>query len=228
MSPARVAGPTRVTTEPTDLWARIHAERAALADDLEALAVGPWGARSLCTDWTVEETVAHLVAGASIGPLRWFRSVLGARGSVDRHNARRLAEHRGRTPAETLERFRSVVPSTTSPPGPVEMWLGEIVVHGEDVRRPLGLVHAHPASTLTLLATFFAKQNSTVRSRSTAAGLRLEATDGPFTAGPDDALRVTGPTLALVMAMAGRAAFVDDLAGPGVRTLRAATSSTGT
>jgi len=160
------------------------------------------------------------VAGASTGPLRWFRSVLGARGSVDRHNARRLAEHRGRTPAETLERFRSVVPSTTSPPGPVAMWLGEIVVHGEDVRRPLGLVRAHPASTLAPLAAFLARQNSTVRSRSTAAGLRLEATDGPFTTGLHGAPHVAGPTLALVMAMAGRAAFCDQLDGPGVATLR--------
>jgi hypothetical protein len=35
----------------------------------------------------------------------------------------------------------------------------------------------------------------------------------------DDPL-VTGPNLALVMAMAGRAVFCDDLAGPGVVTLR--------
>ena len=165
--------------------------------------------------------MAHLVAGAGIGPLRWIRSVLGARGDFDRHNARRLAEHRGSTPAGTLARFRSVLSSTTSPPGPVQMWLGEIVVHGEDVRRPLGLVRAYPPSTLVRLAEFFATQNSTVRSRSAIAGLRLEATDGPFTAGPDDAPLVGGPTLALVMAMAGRAAFCDDLEGPGVPTLRA-------
>jgi uncharacterized protein (TIGR03083 family) len=217
MSPRRRAGPTTVTT---DLWPLVHAERAALADDLAACPDADWRTPSLCTAWTVEETVAHLVAGASIGPLRWFRSVLGARGSFDRHNARRLAEYRGATPVETLSRFRAVVGSTTCPPGPVEMWLGEIVVHGGDVRRPLGLVRDVPVSTLTPLATFFAKQNSTVRSRSLAEGLRLEATDGPFAAGPDDGPRVSGPTLALVMAMAGRAAFCDDLTGPGVAVLR--------
>lgn len=220
MSPEAGAGPTTMTTVTTDLWALIHAERAALADDLADLTPEQWATRSLCADWTVEETVAHLVAGARIGPLRWFRSVLGARGNFERHNARRLAEHRGATPEETLARFRSVISSTTSPPGPVEMWLGEIVVHGGDVRRPLGRVRAHPMSTLMPLATFFAKQNSTVRSRSNAAGLRLEATDGPFATGPEDAPRVAGPTLALVMAMAGRAAFCDDLDGPGVATLR--------
>jgi uncharacterized protein (TIGR03083 family) len=209
-----------VTTVTTDLWPLIHAERAALAADLAGLSDQQWRARSLCPAWSVEETVAHLVAGASIGPLRWFRSVVGARGDFDRHNARRLAEHRGATPDETRERFRGVVSSTTCPPGPVEMWLGEIVVHGADVRRPLGLVRDVPVSTLTPLATFFAKQNSTVRSRSVAAGLRLEATDGPFTAGPDDGSPVSGPTLALVLVLAGRAAYCDDLSGPGVEVLR--------
>ncbi|WP_433800392.1 maleylpyruvate isomerase family mycothiol-dependent enzyme [Actinomycetospora sp. CA-084318] len=209
-----------MTTVTTDLWPLIHAERAALADDLATLSDQQWQVRSLCTAWTVEETVAHLVAGASIGPWRWIRSVVGARFDFDRHNARRLAEHRGATPAETLTRFRAVVDSTTCPPGPVEMWLGEIVVHGGDVRRPLGLVRDVPVSTLTPLATFLAKQNSTVRSRSISEGLRLSATDGPFTAGPDDGPLVSGPTLALVMAMAGRAAFCDDLTGAGVDVLR--------
>lgn len=220
MIPAAPAGPTLVTTVTTDLWPLIHAERAALADDLAALPDADWRTPSLCTEWTVEETVAHLVAGASLGPLRWFRSVLGARVDFERHNARRLAEYRGATPAETLARFRAVVSSTTCPPGPVEMWLGEIVVHGADVRRPLGLVREVPITTLTPLAAFFARQNSTVRSRTVGTGLRLAATDGPFTAGPDDGPLVSGPTLALVMAMAGRTAFCEDLTGPGVDVLR--------
>ena len=220
MSSEPETGPTTMSTVTTDIWPAIHAERAALVADLADLSAAQWAERSLCTDWTIEETVAHLVAGASTGPLRWVRSVLGARGDFDRHNARRLAEYRGSTPAETLDRFRAVVPSTTCPPGPVAMWLGEIVVHGGDVRRPLGLVHAPPMSTLTPLAAFFARQNSIVRSRSNAAGLRLVATDGPFTTGADDDPLVAGPTLALVMAMAGRAAFCDDLEGPGVATLR--------
>jgi uncharacterized protein (TIGR03083 family) len=205
----------------TDLWTLIHAERAALVDDLADLTPEQWATRSLCADWTVEETVAHLSAAASTGRLRWLRSAIGARFDFALHNRRRLDEQLGATPEETLARFRSVISSTTSPPGPVEMWLGEVVVHGGDVRRPLGRVRTYPMSTLMPLATFFAKQNSTVRSRSNAAGLRLEATDGPFATGPADAPRVAGPTLALVMAMAGRAAFCDDLDGPGVATLRA-------
>ena len=49
-------------------------------------------------------------------------------------------------------------------------------------------------------------------------GLRVEATDGPFAVG--DGPLVSGTTLALTMAMAGRYAYCDDLAGPGLSTLR--------
>ncbi|MGO9511004.1 MAG: hypothetical protein ACLPXZ_28120 [Mycobacterium sp.] len=56
-------------------------------------------------------------------------------------------------------------------------------------------------------------------SHSAIKGLRLEATDGSFATGTGPL--VTGTTLALTMAMAGRGAYCDDLAGPGVPELRA-------
>ena len=55
-------------------------------------------------------------------------------------------------------------------------------------------------------------------SSSRIADLQVRADDGPFTAGSGPL--VTGSTLALVMSMAGRSPYVDDLDGPGVRLLR--------
>jgi uncharacterized protein (TIGR03083 family) len=201
------------------LWSAVHAERAALADDLAGLDDAQWAQPSLCGEWVVEEVVAHLTAAASIGPLRWFASALGARFDFDLHNARRLAEHRGATPAETLERFRRVITSTTAPLGPTAAWLGEVVVHAQDIRRPLGLLRTPPVDTVTAVADFFAQRDFAVRSRSAIDGLRLEATDGSFATGAGPL--VSGTTLALTMAMAGRRAYCDDLAGPGVPELRA-------
>ncbi|OBA75034.1 hypothetical protein A5641_26130 [Mycobacterium sp. 1554424.7] len=201
------------------LWSAAHVERAALADDLAGLDDVQWAQPSLCGRWTIEEVVAHLTAAASIGPLRWFASVVGARFDFDLHNERRLAEHRGATPAETLERFRRVVTSTTAPLGPVAAWLGEVVVHAQDIRRPLGLPHTPSVDTVTAVAEFYARRDFAVRSRSAITGLRLEATDGSFATGAGPL--VSGTTLALTMAMAGRPAYCDDLAGPGVPTLRA-------
>ncbi|MBN9112580.1 MAG: maleylpyruvate isomerase family mycothiol-dependent enzyme [Pseudonocardia sp.] len=199
------------------LWDAIRTERAALADDLADLAPDEWARPSLCGDWTVEEVVAHLTAAASIGRWAWIRSMLGARYDPDVHNARRLAEHRGATPAETLARFRAVVDRDTAASGHTPAWLGEVVVHAQDIRRPLGIEHTYPVESLTAVATFFAARNFAVASGTVSKGLRLEATDGPFTAG--EGPLVSGPTLALVMVMAGRRAYLDDLTGPGVTTI---------
>ena len=206
------------TTTRGALWAAVHAERASLADDLADLDDTRWAQPSLCGRWTVEEVVAHLTAAASIGRLRWLASVLGARFDFDVHNDRRLAEHRGATPAETLERFHRVVTSTTAATGHTAAWLGEVVVHAQDVRRPLGLPRTPPTEAVTEVARFYASRDFTVASRSIADGLRLEATDGPFTTGAGPL--VTGTTLALTMAMAGRRAYCDDLTGPGAPVLR--------
>ncbi|HEX5598962.1 MAG TPA: hypothetical protein VFX61_23545, partial [Micromonosporaceae bacterium] len=46
--------------------------------------------------------------------------------------------------AETLAKFRAAISATTAPLGHPAAWLGEIVVHGQDIRRPLGL-HGGPS-----------------------------------------------------------------------------------
>ncbi len=201
-----------------EVWAIIHAERAALADDLAGLDEQRWGRRSLCGAWTVEEVLAHLTAAAGTGPLRWMASVVGAGFDFDEHNARRLAERRGVTPAETLDRFRAVVTGTTAPFGPTTAWLGEVVVHAQDIRRPLGLSRTPSLDACTEVARFFATRNFAVPSRTAIEGLRLEATDGSFATGTGPLL--TGTTIALIMAMAGRAVYCDELSGPGLEILR--------
>ncbi|MFC8293530.1 maleylpyruvate isomerase family mycothiol-dependent enzyme [Streptomyces sp. NPDC057242] len=197
----------------------IRVERLALVQDLAGLSEAQWATASLCGRWTVEEVVAHLTAGAGTGMWRWLLSMLAARFDPDLHNDRRLAQHRGATPEETLRRFRAVVAGPAGPTGHTAAWLGETVVHGEDIRRPLGLVRTPPAATTTAVARFFASRDFTVASKTAIAGLRLEATDGPFTTGSGDLLR--GPTLSLVMGMAGRAAACQDLEGDGAAVLRA-------
>lgn len=200
------------------LWSLIHVERAALADDLDGLSPQDWARPTLCGDWSVQEVVAHLTAAASTGRVRWLRSVVGARFDADLHNQRRLAEHLGASPEETLERFRAAVTSTTAASGHTAAWLGEVVVHAQDIRHPLGLTREPAVEGLTEVARFYAARDFAVPSRTTVDGLRLEATDGDFAAGSGPL--VGGPTLALVMTMAGRAAYLDQLDGPGADTLR--------
>ncbi|GAB2586429.1 hypothetical protein Aab01nite_51580 [Paractinoplanes abujensis] len=202
----------------TDKWAPLRAEYAALAGDLAALDDAQWAKQSLCGEWTVEEVTAHLTAACSLSLARWLGSMIGARFDADEHNRRRLAEFRGTTPTATLTRFRTAGAQAKGPSGHVDAWLGEVVVHGQDIRRPLGLGRTPDGAVVERVARFYASRNFAVPTKTAAAGLRLKATDGPFAVG--DGPLATGTTLALTMAMAGRATYCDDLTGPGAEILR--------
>ncbi|WP_121747744.1 maleylpyruvate isomerase family mycothiol-dependent enzyme [Streptomyces sp. E2N166] len=199
-------------------WPLIHAERAALAADLGDMTEERWETPSLCVGLTVREVLAHLTAGASLNAVRWMAGVIRCRFDFDKQVAVRLAEQLGTTPAETLERFRRVVPSTTKPPLPALAMLGETVVHGEDIRRPLGIRRDHPVEVVTRVAEYYRGSDLVVLAKGRVDGLRLVADDGPFATGSGPL--VSGPTLSLVMAMTGRATYCDELDGDGAELLR--------
>ncbi|MFC4947786.1 maleylpyruvate isomerase family mycothiol-dependent enzyme [Pseudonocardia sp. GCM10023141] len=206
------------TTAPATPWPLVHAERAALAADLADLTTDRWSTPSLCTGLTVREVLAHLTSAAGLTPLRWLAGVIRCRFDFDKQVAMRLAEQLGADADETLARFRTVVTSTTMPPLPVIAMLGETIVHGADIRRPLGIDYVPPIATVTRVAAYYSGSDQVVLAKGRITGLHLAATDGPFTTGSGPL--VSGPTLALIMAMTGRAAFCDDLDGDGVPTLR--------
>jgi len=201
-------------------------EHTALVADLHTLTPEQWRSPSLCGDWVVEEVVAHLGAASLLGPVRWLRSMVDARFDPDVHNQRRLDEFLGATSSVTLERFAGTgtirLPRRNSPGG-----LSELIVHAEDIRRPLGLLHTPDPAGLAAVARFFAARDFAVNSRTLVKGLRLEASDSDFRAGRGPLVR--GPLLSLVMVMAGRPAFLPDLHGEGAPELyrRLGQSSTG-
>ena len=200
------------------VWQAIREERARLARDTEHLTDEQWHCRSHSAAWTVEQTLAHLTAGASLGRLAWIRSMVGARFNADLHNQRRLAEHLGRTPQETWRWFAAVVDSRVEPARTTWAWLGEVIVHGTDIRSPLGIDSAPDPAAVRYVAQRFAERDYAVHSSSMVEGLELEATDSPFRHGQGP--RVSGPVLDLLMVMSGRAAFLPAVSGPGVSTLR--------
>jgi len=144
--------------------------------------------------------------------------VIRCRFDFDKQVTMRLAEHLGATPAETLERFRQVITSTTKAPVPVVAMLGESIVHAEDIRRPLGIRRAYPIATLTQVAQYYQRSDLVVLAKGRIRGLRLIATDGPFATGAGPV--VSGSTLALTMAMTGRSTYCEELNGDGVAILR--------
>lgn len=207
-----------VTYSEAELWGFVRTERASLAQDLRFLGESQWTNDTLCEQWNVQKVVAHLSAAASLNQWQWMKSMAGAGFRPAVHNQRRLKKHLGSEPKETLQHFEAVINSQVAPSKDTAAYLGEVLVHAQDIRRPLGIEREPSVAALTPVACFFATRNFAVSSRSVAAGLELSATDGEFHSGSGPL--VSGPTLALVMVMAGRQVFLDALTGPGVEILR--------
>ena len=201
-----------------DLWGVIAAERAALADSLDGLTEDQWDTASLCKEWTVRDVVAHLTASAKISGLAFFPKLIGSGFSLTRMQTKDIARERGTSPQETLENFRSVISSTKSPPGPKATWLGEALIHGEDIRRPLGIERTGSTDAAVVVADFYKGSNLVVGAKKRIAGLTLQATDADWSTG--DGPTASGPITSLVLAMTGRTSAIDDLEGDGVATLR--------
>src|SRR3954463_10964279 len=96
-----------------------------------------WATRSLCAEWSVRDVLAHMTATARMTPPTFFGKLVGSGFSFSKMQARDIAAELGTSPAETLARFTSVVDASDHPPGPNDSWLGETLVHGEDIRHPL-------------------------------------------------------------------------------------------
>lgn len=199
------------------VWSTIHAERRALADNLEPLRDEQWSTPSLCDRWAVRDVVAHLTATAKIAMLSFLGKIVGAGFSLERMQAKDIAAEKGCSPTDTLARFKAVTDATTHPPGPIDSWLGEVIVHAEDVRRPLGIAHTYPTEAVVRVADFYKRSNLVIGVKRRIAGLRLRATDASWSHG--DGPEVSGPILSLLMAMTGRHAAIAALSGDGVATL---------
>jgi uncharacterized protein (TIGR03083 family) len=200
-----------------DMWKLIHTEREALAADLQRVGDASWETPSLCDRWTVRQVVAHMTATAMMTPPRVLASFAGARFSFSAFADKGVADHLGSSPQETLARFRGAARRETSPPGPAATWIGEAVVHSEDVRRPLGISHTYDETALRSAADFYSRSNALIGAKKRIEGLSLQATDSDWSVGAGPVVR--GPLLALVMAMTGRTAFADDLGGDGLGVL---------
>jgi uncharacterized protein (TIGR03083 family) len=201
-----------------DIWPVVHAERRALADDLAPLTPEQWSTPSLSQGRTVLQTLAHMVATARMTPVAFLGKMAASGFRFERMAAREIDAMSAGGPAATLERFRAVENASSGPPGPTDSWLGETLVHGEDIRRPLGVRHDYPVDAVTRVIDFYARSNLMIGGKRRVSGLMLQATDADWSHGSGPV--VAGPAMSLLMVTAGRRAALDDLSGPGLDTLR--------
>lgn len=200
-----------------DYWRMIHAERERLAEMLAGLSDHDWSVKTLCFEWSVEDVVAHLSAAASTGTVAWMRSMLLAKFKPNKHNQRQLARYLGDTPAGTMEIYRNSIDNITAPTKDYPAWLGEVIVHGQDIARPLSLRLEPNPIAVEEVTRFYAMKDFAVNSKSLVSGLTLEAIDSDFRFGSGPLVR--GQLLDLVMTMAGRPIYLVELDGDGIAEL---------
>jgi uncharacterized protein (TIGR03083 family) len=198
-------------------WPLIHAERVALIADLENVPDAQWSTQSLCAAWTVRDVLAHMTTTAKMTPGRFIGKLAGSGFRFNVMNDNGVKEEQGATPAEALAGFKAQLDRTTSPPGPLDAMVAEIVIHSQDIRRPLNMAHTYQAEALTLVGHFVIKGNLLLGGKRRATGLKLTATDVDWSEGVGP--EVKGPLASIVLALTGRKAGLIDLTGDGVATL---------
>ena len=203
----------------TTTWNLIHKERASMADTLAGLTPQQWKQPSLCGGWTVCQTAAHIVTGAEQTTPRFLGHMVvnGFRFNkmMDR-DAKKMAEN---PHDEIIARLRARVTTTNRPPAPVMTMLGEVVVHSDDIRRPLGLEADVSPDALVACLEMYKVSSFPVGTKKRIEGLRVVATDVDWSHGSGPEVR--GHAMPLMLAMTGRVAGLDGLEGEGVATLRA-------
>lgn len=201
-----------------DMWPMIKQEREACADVVEKLAPEQLSTPSWSEGWSVRDVAGHMIATGNMTFGSFYGGLIKSGFRFNVMAQRLVEENRDGDAAVLASRIRAKAGGKNHPPGPTVAMLGEAVVHGEDIRRPLGVSRAIPEATLVTVADFYKKSNLILGAKRRIAGLRLKASDADWSHG--DGPEVTGPMASLLLAMTGRKGAMGDLSGEGAETLR--------
>lgn len=210
---------------PPSLSDLVRAEREAFIAMLGSLAPEQWHERSLCTDWRIIDVAAHLAWAPVLGPVAGAMGMLRSRLSVNRMIASSAVGWSSRGTDAILDQLGRNLESDARPIGmPVVAALADAVVHGLDVRRPLGLTRPISAEVLDPIARFVLHTpwplNSVVGGNAAqrVTGVRLVADDADWSHGEGPEVHASAETIALLLY--GRPVGDGELTGKGADTVR--------
>jgi uncharacterized protein (TIGR03083 family) len=201
------------------VWRAIDAERAGVADLLDDLTPSDWETPSLCAGWRVRDVAAHLTL-AETGVRTAVVDLIRARGSFDQMVHDTAVRRAALPTAEFAPRLRAMAGSRRTAPllTPLEPLL-DVLIHGQDIARPLGRSRPMPLAATTASATRVWQLGRPFFARRRLRGIRLTATDADWSRG--DGPLVEGPISALLLLLSGRSAALPELGGEGLAELTA-------
>jgi uncharacterized protein (TIGR03083 family) len=201
-----------------EIVAAVRAERLSLCDFLDGLNDAEWTAQSQCSAWTVRDVVAHLTVTTRATVPFIIKATLRARGSFDRMAAQVACERAAAfTPTQLIQQLRESAESSRRMlgSGPMDP-LMDLLVHGQDIARPLQRRHT-VRTEVAVPALAYVAANRFLGGPTRVTGIELIATDATWSSGQGPQVRGTAEDLLLVAA--GRPAGLANLTGPGVHRL---------
>ncbi len=199
--------------------------RLELADVLDGLTEEQLDTPSLCTEWRVRDVAGHLTSVVANSQLTLLAEIIRSGFRVHRGSAA-LGRRVGSQPiAELTAKLRAHAGKPFIPPrGAANAPLADLLIHGGDIRVPLGIDMDFDPVLVAEALDFLATSPAGFVPKSRLAGLTLVATDTERRWLPGGA-EVYGQMTDLMLAAAGRSAVLDRLTGPGVATLRSRISA---
>lgn len=197
------------------VWGHVTSQRLALLHQLRDLSDDEWGRPSLCDGWTVKDVAAHVTASPQVRA-RDFPAMMARGGLSYNRMVLRDGQRRGRAPvAQLLADHERLAGVHRAPPllSPLEPLL-DILVHTQDILRPLGRTHTAPTEAVVLATDRARRMAVFLGSRKLVRGVRMVATDADWDRGAGPT--VEGPMQELLMLCAGRTAHARDLRGDGL------------
>ena len=135
-----------------DTWEMIATERRRLADELDQLTPEQWATQSQCEAWDVRSVAAHIVSPFEMGFGAFVAGMVGSGFNIDKMSLKNTAKiTASMTNEQIVATIRDGADNRWQPPVPgigAEIPLSEIVVHSQDIRRPLGLDCTVPQATI--------------------------------------------------------------------------------
>jgi uncharacterized protein (TIGR03083 family) len=199
-------------------WAATKAERLALADLLESLAPADWDTQSLCSEWRVRDVAAHVTLSSTARPMQLVLGTLRNFGNIPKFIAEEARGRGAALPVQLVAELRAVADSRHHPFGTTDLDpLADVLIHTQDIAIPVGRDHPMPLDAAAAAADRVWTFTRAYGGKKLCKGLRVQATDADW--GEGEGELVEGPMASVLIAIAGRAAGLDKLAGPGVATL---------
>ena len=200
-----------------EIFTAIADERRRLADLASSFTDDQWATPSLCDGWTCRDVVAHLVVPLVVSIPAFGLAMLRARGNFDRANIAMTAKVAG-SYSDLPKTLRDRADKRFTPPGQgPRAPLTDTLVHGLDIRRPLGIAADFEPDRVREVLDFLVDNAGKNIFGTTPTTVRWVATDLDWTGG--DGPVVEGPAESLMLVLSGRVAGVADLSGDGVGRL---------